>query len=133
MSKPTWEQYALMLAETASMRSEDPYIKVGACVLRHDNSVAALGYNGAAPGIDIDWSDREARRPFVSHAERSALRYCKPGECNLIAVTISPCESCMIDIIMYGIKRVVYKDIYKHSERAFEIARAYNIDLQQVN
>jgi dCMP deaminase len=90
MTRPSWEEYALLLANTASLRSEDPYIKCGACVLRHDNSVAGLGYNGSPPGYNIDWTDRDARRPFVSHAERSALRYCKPGEAKLIAITLSP-------------------------------------------
>ena len=50
-----WECYALSLARVASLRSEDPFVKVGACVLRYDNSVASLGYNGAPPKVNIDW------------------------------------------------------------------------------
>ena len=53
--RPSWEEYALELAKVASKRSEDPYLKVGASVLRYDNSVAGLGYNGAPPNIEIDW------------------------------------------------------------------------------
>ena len=132
MSRPTWEEYALALAETASTRSEDPYTKCGACILRHDNSVAALGYNGSPPGESIDWSDRDDRRPFVSHAERSALRYCKPGEGRLIAVTLYPCEACMMDIAMYGIKTVVYRDLYERSNDASKIAKKFNIEIIQV-
>ena len=45
--RPCWEEYALELAKVAAKRSEDPYLKVGASVLRYDNSVAGLGYNGA--------------------------------------------------------------------------------------
>jgi dCMP deaminase len=132
MSRPTWEEYALKLAETASLRSEDPYVKCGACVLRYDNSVAGLGYNGVVPGYEIDWSDRDARRPFVSHAERSALRYCKPGEAKLIAVTLSPCQACIMDIAMYGIKKVVFKDFYLPDKKAFEIANQYEIQMVQI-
>jgi len=132
MTRPSWEEYALLLANTASLRSEDPYIKCGACVLRHDNSVAGLGYNGSPPGYNIDWTDRDARRPFVSHAERSALRYCKPGEAKLIAVTLSPCQHCIIDIAMFGIKKVIFQDDYNDYFQVLEIAKRYDIELIQM-
>jgi dCMP deaminase len=132
MSRISWEEYALKLAETASIRSEDPYLKVGACVLRHDNSVAGLGYNGSPPGYEIDWSDRDSRRPFVSHAERSALRYCKPGEAKLIAITLSPCQHCIMDIAMFGIKKVVFRNFYERDEKSFEIAHKFNIEMIQI-
>lgn len=103
-------QYAVRLAATAASRSEDPYEKVGACVLRHDNTVAALGYNGAPPGVEIDWSDRDARRPWVIHAEANALRYVKPGEVYLLASTMMPCEGCILLIASYGIKTVLFRD-----------------------
>jgi dCMP deaminase len=132
MSRISWEEYALKLAETASIRSEDPYLKVGACVLRHDNSVAGLGYNGSPPGYEIDWSDRDSRRPFVSHAERSALRYCKPGEAKLIAITLSPCQHCIMDIAMFGIKKVVFRNFYERDEKSFEIAHKFDIEMVQI-
>jgi dCMP deaminase len=132
MSRISWEEYALKLAETASLRSEDIYVQCGACILRHDNSVAGLGYNGSPPGYEIDWSDRDSRRPFVSHAERSALRYCKPGEGKLIAVTLSPCESCIMDIAMYGIKQVFFRDFYEKGEKSFEIAHKFDIKMVQI-
>ncbi len=132
MNRISWEEYALKLAETASIRSEDPYLKVGACVLRHDNSVAGLGYNGSPPGYEIDWSDRDSRRPFVSHAERSALRYCKPGEAKLIAITLSPCQHCIMDIAMFGIKKVVFRNFYERDEKSFEIAHKFDIKMVQI-
>jgi dCMP deaminase len=132
MSRISWEEYALKLAETASIRSEDPYLKVGACVLRHDNSVAGLGYNGSPPGYEIDWSDRDSRRPFVSHAERSALRYCKPGEAKLIAITLSPCQHCIMDIAMFGIKKVIFRNFYERDEKSFEIAHKFDIEMVQI-
>ena len=96
-----WERYALSLAKVAALRSEDPFVKVGACVLRHDNSVASLGYNGAPPKINIDWSDRDERRRRVIHAEANALRYVKPQECRLLACTLLPCNDCLKLISSY--------------------------------
>ena len=45
-------EYAMALAEVASLRSEDPFRKVGAAALDADNRVIATAYNGLAPGFD---------------------------------------------------------------------------------
>ena len=87
MSRLTWLEYGMELAKTASLRSEDPYVQVGCCILRPDNSIASLGYNGAPPGVDINWSDRDDRRKRVIHAETNALRFIKPGEGERMFVT----------------------------------------------
>ena len=83
----SWEEYALQLATAAAARSEDPYERVGACVLRLDYSVAGVGYNGAPSGVEIDWSDRDRRRERVVHAEVNALRYVRPDEGDILART----------------------------------------------
>lgn len=108
--RPSWEQYALGLAIAAAARSEDLNYKVGAVVLRPDNSVAGVGFNGAPSGVTLDWADRDGRRPFVIHAEMNALRYCSRMEVSggLVAVTHSPCTHCLPMIAAYGIERVVY-------------------------
>lgn len=129
IARPSWEEYALLLAETAKLRSEDCFLRVGACALRYDHSVAALGYNGAPPGIDIDWSNRDERRKRVVHAEVSALRFCKPGEIWLLASTISPCSDCIKQIATYGIKKVVFREEYERDSFAFELAKEFDIEL----
>lgn len=108
--RPTVEEYALALAKTAATRSEDQHNKVGCALIRHDKTVAALGYNGAPSGITLDWSDRAARRVFVVHAEQNALRYVRPGEIMLLATTLMPCVACVPTIASYGIKRVIYAE-----------------------
>lgn len=107
--RPTWEEYALLLAQTAALRSQDLNYKVGAALMRHDHTVAGLGYNGAPSGVEIDWGDREGRRGWVQHAESNALRYVRPGEVELLASTLMPCGQCMLMIAGYDIKRVVYR------------------------
>jgi dCMP deaminase len=100
----------MSLAVAAAARSEDPWVKVGACVLRKDHSVAGLGYNGAPSGTDIDWSDRDKRRQYVIHAEANALRYLRPDEGSILAVTLAPCPSCLTLIASYRIPTVFYRD-----------------------
>ena len=129
MTRLSWSKYALELAEVASKRSEDPYIKVGACVLRHDNSVASLGYNGAPPNINIDWSDRDERRERVIHAEVNALRYVSPNECRLLACTLLPCNDCLKMIASFNINRIFYKDVYEGDSSSLSLAKEFNIEL----
>lgn len=127
--RPSWDRYALELARVASIRSEDPYVQVGSVVLRPDHSVAGLGYNGAPPGIDIDWSDREARRPAVIHAEANALRWAWPSEVagGLLASTHMPCQTCLPVIASYGIKRVIFSNLL--SKSGTEIDQRYDFDV----
>ena len=128
-----WERYALSLAKVAALRSEDPFVKVGACVLRHDNSVASLGYNGAPPKENIDWSDRDERRRRVIHAEANALRYVKPQECRLLACTLLPCNDCLKLISSYGIKEVVYIEEYDKDCSSLTLASEFGINLKKIN
>jgi deoxycytidylate deaminase len=131
--RKSWEETALILAETiAACRSQDPYEQVGACAVLQDNSVS-LGYNGAPPGIEIDWSDRERRSPRVIHAEVNALRSVAPGQCKFLAVTLLPCRNCMTFIASKGVKKIIYRGVYERDQLAFELAREFQIELVQMS
>lgn len=133
-NRPSWEEFSMRLAQTAAIRSEDPYLKVGACVLRQDHSVAGLGYNGAPTGIELDWSDRDQRRIYIVHAEANALRYCKPGECSILACTLIPCPSCLTLIAGYRIPNVYYLEDKTSIDPSisFKVAKQLNINMQQL-
>ena len=113
--RPSWDVYAITLAQAAKTRSEDPYVQVGAVVFRSDNSVAGVGYNGPPSGVDVDWTDRDARRPRMIHAEANALRYARPGEVDLLAVTMMPCVDCLKMAASYGVRTVVFAEGYENS------------------
>lgn len=106
----TRASYALLLADAAAQRSEDPYHKVGCALMRPDGRVASLGYNGAPPGVEIDWNDRDGRRLMVVHAEVNALRAVTPGEVEFAACTMMPCDRCLLQLAAYGVRRVHYRD-----------------------
>ena len=133
MSRLSWEQYALMIAKVASARSEDPYQKVGACVLRNDFSVASVGYNGAPPKIEIDWSNRDERRARVIHAEANAFRYLKPKEGYLLASTLLPCRNCIQLAASYGIKKIIYSEEYEQDNIAHNLCTEFNIKLTKIS
>jgi len=126
------ERYALKLAKVAALRSEDPFVKVGCCTIRKDKSIGSLGYNGAPSGIEINWENRKKRRKRVLHAEVNALRYIKPGECILIATTLLPCSSCVQMIAAYGIKKIVYSEIYELDKTALQLCKEWGITLAKL-
>lgn len=47
MTRPTWHEYFMNMALTASMRSTCPRASVGAVIVKWDKYPVATGYNGA--------------------------------------------------------------------------------------
>ena len=128
----SWPEYAMLIAHIVKLRSQDPNHKVGACILRADHSIASVGYNGAPPGAEIDWSNRQHKNERVIHAETNALRYIQPGEGKLIAITLSPCLPCLMNIISYGIKEIYYDEDYRDVEKIITIAKEFDIDIKKL-
>lgn len=135
MNRLSWEEYALNLAKCASLRSEDVYIKVGACALSHDNRVLGVSYNGLKSGKDVSskfWEDRSERRDFMIHAETNLLSLFKRNECRVIAVTLLPCQYCARMIAAWNIPLVVYESEYEHAGKTKEIFKFYNIKCKKI-
>jgi dCMP deaminase len=127
-------KYAMALAHVASLRSEDPYRKVGAAALDHDNRVIGTAYNGLAPGFDPPvgfWDDRAARQKFMLHAEVNLCSLFRRGEARIVATTTMPCTACMQTLCAYGIKEIYFREIY-HESDAPEIAALYGVKLEQI-
>ena len=137
MSRISWENYALELAKTASMRSEDPYKKVGACALSFDNRVLGVAYNGLKSGKNPDvsfWKDRDARRPYMIHAESNVLSLFSRNECRLLAVTMMPCSCCARMICAWNIPEVVYFEEYNNIESKYsmDIFEFYDVKITKL-
>ncbi len=132
----SWEEYALKIAEVASLRSEDKFVKVGSCALDYSNRVIGVAYNGLASGVKVEdsfWNDRDKRRPYMIHAEVNLLSLFKRGECSLLACTLLPCSCCASMIASYGIKKVVYRDVYFRDDKALDIFKFNGIACEQIN
>lgn len=133
-SRLTIPEYAMALAHVASLRSEDPFRKVGAVAIDFDNRVIGTAYNGLAPGYDADpsfWADRDARRKYMLHAEVNLCSLFTRGNVRLVACTTMPCTSCMQMLCAYGIKEVYFREPYPDSE-APTIAERYGVQLIQL-
>ncbi len=130
----TVPEYAMALAHVASLRSEDPFRKVGAVAIDFDNRVIGTAYNGLAPGYNADpkfWADRDTRRKYMLHAEVNLCSLFTRGNVKLVACTTKPCTSCMQMLCAYGVKQIYFRDDYPESE-ADAIAERYSISLIQL-
>ena len=124
-------EYAMALAYVASMRSEDPYRKVGASAIDFENRVIGTAYNGLAPSYDAPlgfWDDREKRQKYMLHAEVNLCSLIKRGQAKLVACTTLPCTSCMQNLCAHDIKEVYYGEDYPDSH-SHEIAETYGVKL----
>jgi len=133
-SRLTIPQYAMALAHVASLRSEDPFRKVGAVAFDYSNRVVGTAYNGLAPGYNAHpefWEDRDQRRKYMIHAEVNLCSLFTRGNVRLVACTTKPCTSCMQMLCAYGVEEVYYRDDYEASE-ADLIAVLYSVKLIQL-
>lgn len=129
--RPSWDEYGMLLAMAAAERSPDPHVIVGAAAFRKDWSTVSTGYNGAPSGIEIDWTDRDKRRPFVVHAEENCLKYARPGEAYYLYVTLAPCKHCFKLALSHGVKEIVYRDVYALDKYSIENAEREGVVLRQ--
>lgn len=112
IDRPTWDEYFLILAFTASLRSDDPVIKHGAVIVKN-NHVIGMGYNGTIRGSDhskIPMHDRDARRCYMIHSEENSILNCSSNP-NLIGgakmyVTGLSCVNCLQRVINFGITEI---------------------------
>lgn len=93
--------------------SKDPSTKVGAVIVRPNNTVASVGYNGFPRGVSDSperLADREEKLALTIHAELNAILNAGESlEGYRIYITHPPCVSCAIHIKQAGIEEVIYK------------------------
>lgn len=122
--RPTWDEYFIMLAKLAAMRSTCLAFPVGAAIVKN-KQVLATGYNGSPSGSahctaqgycypGLSSCDASKTLPSRAvHAEANAIaQAAKHGistEGASIYVTLEPCLSCLKLVISAGIREVYYE------------------------
>lgn len=134
-ARPSFVRTAIETAKIWSSRSEDPYKKVGSCILNREGRVLSVGYNGLPSKVIVKnkfWEDREKRRKYIIHAEINALSLVKKADNPyILACTLLPCSSCATSIISYGIKHVVYCEEYNLDTNSLDIFTFYGVQLEK--
>lgn len=119
-----WDYRFLEMAKLVASWSKDPSTKVGAVITDSDNRVVSLGFNGFPRGMldsSLLYRSRELKYKRILHAEQNALIFAPRKNlegCSLYVYPFPPCSSCALEIIQYGIKRVVsYEPTEEQLER----------------
>lgn len=140
MTQQEKDKYYMKVAQVTSENSKAQRLKVGAVLVKGDQIISD-GFNGMPSGFDntceklicldetkclndnkykpcsICLSRGLKTNPEVLHAESNAITKCaKYGYASLgstLYVTHSPCIECAKLIIQAGIKRVVYRELYR--------------------
>ena len=135
ISRPSWNEIWMSMAETIAKRSHHPTFKVGAIIITEDNTqVLSVGYNGNAAGLPNNMDSDEPGCSGLIHAEINALLkldYNNPKN-KIMYLTLSPCSNCAKAIINSGIKKVVYKEAYRDST-GIDILKTAGIKTIQLN
>ena len=107
-----WVQRYLDMAEFVAQWSKDPSTKVGAVIVRPDNSVCSVGFNGFPKGVDDDpvrYADRELKYKLIVHGELNAIAFTNESLAGYTLFTwpFLPCSRCAGPIIQEGITKVI--------------------------
>ena len=147
--RPTWDEYFMLQAELAKLRSNCITRHVGAVIVRNNRQIAT-GYNGTPPGVKNCFdggckrcSDRmngkiksgeELDRCICNHAESNAIMHCailgiEAGTNDAILYsTFVPCLECTKMAITIGIKRIVCLDTYPETD--YDLLKEANVEIQ---
>lgn len=125
--------------EMAQVWAKNSYCKrrqVGALIVK-DRMIISDGYNGTPSGFENQCEDEGGvTKPYVLHAEANAItKVAKSGNSSegaTLYVTASPCMECAKLIIQSGIKRVVYKDLYRITD-GIDLLKCAGIRCEQID
>lgn len=119
----------LRMAEIWSENSYCKRRKVGAILVK-DKMIISDGFNGTPAGFENVCEDEDTglTKAYVLHAEANAItkvaRSNNSSADSTLYVTASPCVECSKLIIQAGIRRVVFKELYRITDGIDLLRRA---------
>lgn len=117
-----WDRRYIALARLIATWSKDPSTKVGAVLVRPNNSIASTGFNGFPSGHSDDmvlYLDREYKYKNVVHAEVNALNFLDSPPTGFTLYTSFPCcPDCLEAAGKAGVTRVVHPPLDRDGRSA---------------
>lgn len=125
---------------TLSQLSPATRLKVGAALCDDEFNILALGYNHPiveAPCeiVNEETGEIETDNRRMLHAEESIIAICSQEQISLkgkiIVLTHSPCSQCAKMIAACGVKKILFKELYRNTD-SFEVLDEAKIEYQQL-
>jgi dCMP deaminase len=121
MSRLSWDEYFMKIAEITALRSSCDRAHVGAVLVSSDLRIISIGYNGSISGCahcdDVGHLMQDGKCVRTIHAEQNAIasaaRLGTSTKDSILYVTHHPCWICMKFIAAAGVSEVIYKEPYK--------------------
>ena len=146
LQRPNWDEYFMMLAKVAALRSNCVKRKVAAIIVR-DRRVISTGYNGTPRGTrncyeggcprcnNMADSGTQLEECLCSHGEENAITQAAYHGVSVkggtLYSTFAPCLMCAKMIINAGIREVVYNLDYPLNETSFRLLQEANVVCRQ--
>ena len=146
--RPAWDEYFMLQAELAKLRSNCITRHVGAVIVRNHRQIAT-GYNGTPPGIKNCFeggckrcqlrmegkieSGASLDRCLCNHAEANAIMHCAilgieaGSDGAVLYTTFVPCLECTKMAITIGIKKIICLDSYP--ETNFDLIKEAGVEV----
>jgi len=119
MERISWDDYFMVQALWARIRSQDESTKCGCILIDKNNKLIGQGYNGHPRKVNFDKmpKERPAKYGPIIHSENNAILNCAGNLEEATAyITGPPCTHCWAQLIQVGIKKVVYGPIVTSSK-----------------
>jgi len=136
-----WDLRFLEMAKLVSTFSKDPSTKCGAVIVRANNTVQSVGFNGfpaIMEDVEEHYQHRGEKLSRIIHAEVNALMFAKDstGGSSLYTYPMPCCDRCIVQMLQAGISRFVFpKPTEEQVIRwgsAFNKGKQYITELQQI-
>lgn len=147
LTRPTWDEYFMKIAQVAALRSNCIKRKVAAVIVR-DYRVISTGYNGTPRGIKncneggcprchtFGKSGEQLDECLCAHAEENAIAQAAYHGVkiagSMLYSTYSPCLRCTKLIINSGISEVVYSLAYPMEKIPMSLLNEAGVKIRQL-
>jgi dCMP deaminase len=127
------DNFWMEMAEHIATQSYCKKAQVGAVVVK-DREFVAMGVNGTAPGDTNCCEDELGQTEHwrVNHAEMNALARAN-GKANgaTMYVTLAPCYECAKNMILFGIKKLVYSEVKEEYEDVLIYLESMGVEIDE--
>jgi dCMP deaminase len=135
-SRPSWDEYFLQISDLVSTRATCQRLHVGAILVK-DRKIISTGYCGAPKGVpdcyDKGCLMRDGHCVRTVHAEVNAVIQAAyhgiSTQDSVLYANWLPCYNCSKMLINAGIKKIVYRKIYRPDPETNRLLKQAKIKL----